>query len=516
MVPDGNDPNALDRTLTWLAVLLATAWLGWVQFSFGGLYDLDSYFHVRAAEQLATNGVEKTFPQATFSTWAVAYADKDYLFHVLLRPFIAGGNFRLGGKWYVVLLDVLVLAAFAGALRTFRVRFGALWVLLLVATSPYYVTRLASVRPHILGLALVTLEISLLFADRWKTLFVVAAMHVLAHSSFLLLPALLAARVALALLQRDTFPTRNVVAVVAGLIVGLLVHPYFPNNLTVADQIVDIVRSVGTDAAEIPREAFGSELRPITWQAFAAQFPGWVPAAAGLVLLLGVRGASAWGRSETYLALVTTGTLLLALRSRRFVDVFVVAALLLAGALWTRLAGAEPLPKLLRSRRAMTWPVAGLACALVVAAVARVEGVRDGFARQPYGDVYAPAIAALSQLAAPNEVVYHNSWMDFAVLYAFRPPGRYISGLDPIFLYQRDPALFAKNLELARGRGREAGRTIAEHFNGRWLFVTHQPRDRAFRALLARSKDVRLLYDDGVAQIWQVLVEPPPLLAPPG
>ncbi|MEW6270728.1 MAG: hypothetical protein AB1689_15705, partial [Thermodesulfobacteriota bacterium] len=175
----------------------------------------------------------------------------------------------------------------------------------------------------------------------------------------------------------------------------------------------------------------------------------------------------------------------------------------------------EPLPRLVRRRPALAGALVLLACGFAVLALGRVQEVRDGFARQSYGDVYAPAIAALAQLAAPDELVYHNSWMDFAVLYAFRPRGRYVSGLDPIFLYQKDPELFAKNLALSRGRARDAAQIVAHDFGGRWVFVTHQPRDRAFRALLGRSRGVRLLYDDGVAQIWQVLVEPAPLLAPP-
>ncbi|HEY8515738.1 MAG TPA: hypothetical protein VIS07_09525 [Candidatus Binatia bacterium] len=507
--------RTLDHVLTWLAVLLATAWLAWVQFSFTGLYDLDSYFHVRAAEQLATHGVQKTFPQAVHSTWADAYSDKDFLFHVLLRPFIAGGDFRLGGKWYVVFLDFLVLAAFACALRALGVRFGALWVLLLIAASPYYVTRLSSVRPHILGLAFVTLEVALLAKDRWKTLFVVSALHVLAHSSFLLLPALLAARIVVALVHREGFPLRTTLGVLAGIVVASLAHPYFPNNLTVAEQIVDIVRTVGGSGAAIPPEAFGSELRPASWQSLLAQFPGWAPAIVGLVALFAVRGRAAWDRTLTYLALLGVGALVLALRSRRFVDVLVVAALLLAGALWTRVAGREPLPRLLRARPAVAWPLTVLACGFVAFSLLRVQEVRDNFARQAYGDVYAPAMAALTQLAAPDELVYHVSWMDFAVLYAFRPNGRYVSGLDPIFLYQKDPQLFAKNLALSRGRARDAARIIGEDFGGRWVFVTHQPRDAAFRQLLARSAGVRLLYDDGFAQIWQVGEQPRPLPAPP-
>lgn len=505
---DLQEASRADRALTWAAVLMAIAWLAWVQLSFTGLYDLDSYFHVRAAEQLAVHGVEKAFPQATQSTWTDRYSDKDFLFHVLLVPFVGDDPFA-GGKWAVIALDALALASFALAIRTFGIRFGAFWVLLLVVTSPYYVTRLASVRPHILGLAFVTVEIALLFRDRWKTLFVVAFLHVLAHSSFVLLPGLVAARALTSFLTGERQPVRAALAVAAGLVAASLLHPYFPNNLDVAwDQLVEVTRNVWLPNRTIPREAFGSELGPITWQAFLAQAPGWAPALLGLVLVLATYGVRGWSPAQIDLGLLTAGFLFVASRSRRFVDLLVVCGLLFAGTLFTRLAAGRTLLALLRARAAVAVPCALALLVLAGWAGSRVADMRDRFQRQAMGDVFAPAVAAVGQLAAPGDVVYHNSWMDFAVLYAFRPDGRYISGLDPIFLYQHDPALFAKNLALSRGQG-NAPEIVTRDFGARWIWVTTQPRDQAFRKLLERSRGVRPVYADQAAQVWQVL-EPAP------
>lgn len=500
---DASGPSPADRATTWVAVLLATAWLGWLQLSFGGLYDLDSWFHVRAAEQLAEHGVAKTFPQATQSTWLERYSDKDFLFHVFLIPFVRGDLFT-GGKWAVIAMDFLVFASFALALAAFRVRFGALWVLLLATTSPYYLTRLASVRPHVLGIAFVTLEIVLLYRNRWKTLLVVSALHVLAHSSFVVLPALVVARMVTSLLAGERLPWRAAFAVAAGLVAGSLLHPYFPNNLTVAyDQLVEVTRNVWFPNTTIPREAFGSELGPMSLKSFLAQTPGWLPALVGLVLVLVTSRLRGWTAGQIDLGLLTAGFLFVASRSRRFVDLFVVCALLFAGALWTRLAGERTLRTLLRERTALAVPCVVFLLAVALWASSRVTGMRAGFQDQVTGDVFAPAVAALDQLAAPEDVVYHNSWMDFAVLYAFRPSGRYISGLDPIFLYQHDPELFAKNLALSRGVG-DAATVIARDFSGRWIFVTNQGRDQRFRKLLERTPGMRRVYADPAAQIWQV------------
>jgi hypothetical protein len=241
----------------------------------------------------------------------------------------------------------------------------------------------------------------------------------------------------------------------------------------------------------------------MTWKSFLAQTPGWLPAVVGLVLVLATGRLRGWTLAQIDLGLLTAGFLFIASRSRRFIDLFIVCALLFAGALWTRLAAGRPLVTLLRERTMVTAPCVVALLALVLWAGSRVVGMRAGFQSQAMGEVFAPAVAALDRIAAPEDVVYHNSWMDFAVLYGFRPGGRYISGLDPIFLYQHDPGLFAKNLALSRGVGDAAG-IVARDFHGRWIFVTSQPRDQRFVKLLERTPGLRRVYADPVAQIWQV------------
>ena len=56
------------------------ALLAWIQCDEPALIAGDSYFHARAAQQLAEHGVLEQFPQAFYSTWAERYSDKDFLF----------------------------------------------------------------------------------------------------------------------------------------------------------------------------------------------------------------------------------------------------------------------------------------------------------------------------------------------------------------------------------------------------------------------------------------------------
>ncbi len=495
-----------DRLATWAAVLLATAALAWLQQSFAGLYDLDSYFHARAAIELDEQGVRTTFPQAAFSIWSDRYSDKDFLFHRLAAPWISEEDLVAGGKRAVVFMDLLFFASVAFALVQLRIRFGAVWLLLLLATSVYYVARLIPLRPQTLGLALLTVEIALLARDRWKSLFVVGIVHVLAHSSFPLAFALLALRMAAAFVTGTPLPLRSAIALVAGVGVGLVVHPYFPNNLEIARaQIFELAGQLWSDSGTIPAAAFGSELRPMGLQTFFLATPGWLPALVALLVALWAGGRRDWSTRDVFLGFTTLAFLALAFASRRFLDILIVSAVLFAGALWTTLAQNGSLRAWLERRPA----VAGSCLATVLAcllggAFAAWSELPGYFGRQTYADIFAPAIAQLDGLAAEDDVVYHPTWREFSYLYGFRPEGRYISGLDPIFLHRKSPSLFEKRWALLRGRARDPYAVLTGDFGARWVFVTNEPRFHAFRRLLRRSPRIKRVWSDGMAEIWSV------------
>ncbi len=516
MPPSTNDPTSgLAESLgTWGAAVLATVALAALQLTFSGLFDLDSYFHARAALDLAQNGIQTEFPQAAFSTWADAYSDKDFLFHALIAPLVSEESLVSGGKWAVILLDLLLMLSMAFALRSLRIRFGAVWVLLLIAASTYYVSRLVPLRPHTLGLAFIAVEIALVARDRWKPLFFVSGLHVLAHSSFPLVFGLYGIRILVALLRRSPLPIRPGVALGAGVGVALVVHPYFPHNFEIAyAQIFRLAGHLWGSSSEIPLAAFGSELRPMGTAPFLRATPGWLPAALGLLATVAIRGVRRWSTRDLFLLVTTLAFVALAFASRRFLDMFILSATLLAGGLWTTLAQERRLAALISSQPILAGGSAAavLSCLIWGLTVAWTE-LPERFANQAYGDTYEPTIQRLGELAAPDDVVYHPSWREFSVLYAFRPNGRYISGLDPVFLHEKDPRLFRKNWMLSRGLSKRAYEVLTEDFGARWIFVTTQTRFLAFRRLLARTPGIDRVWEGPASEIWAIT--PPAAAAP--
>jgi hypothetical protein len=476
------------------------------QYATPRLYDGDSYFHARAAQQLGEHGVQREFPQTAFSTWRERYSDKDFLFHALSIPFVGENASVAGAKRAVVVFDALALAAFGFALVRLRVRFAWLALLLLAASDAWIWLHFLKLRPHLLGLALLVVEIVLLLERRWKTLGLFAAAHVLAHTSFLALLALPIAHALACRLRGEPLAWRPAAGIALGIGAASLLHPYFPNNLTIAfDQAVEVARSVAGTRAEVPPDVFGSELLPISLRGFLQLFSVWLPAAAAGVALL-ARWRSAPPSVEVLTLYGFASALLLACGlANRFAFFFAPVALLATARALSELAGDAPVIGLLR-RPAFVVPALALAGAVSAQSLGKAPTLpaRVRVARAPAEDMRT-AIAFLDRRAAPSDVVYHDFWIPFAPLYYFRPNGTYIEALDPIFLYRFDPQRFAGMLSVHRGDARDAHRVIAGDFGARFVFVQKTRAERTMAGLLARDPRFRLIYDDRFALVFEVL-----------
>jgi hypothetical protein len=488
------------------ALLLFLAALAHHQLATRRLLDGDSYFHARAAQQLAEHGVRRAFPQAAFSTWRDRYSDKDFLFHALAIPFVGESASVAGAKLAVIASDALVLLAFGFALVRLRARVAWIAVVLLAASSPWIWLHLLKFRPHSLGLALLLVEVVLLLEGRWKTLALAAAAHVLAHTSFLTLLALPIAHAIACRMRGSAIPWRPAVGIALGIGGASLLHPYFPNNLTMAfDQAIEVARSVAGGRPDVPPDVFGAELMPIALAGFLQLWVVWVPALASGALLV-ARWRSAPPSVDALTLFGFSAALLLACGlANRFAFFLVPLAVLATARAASELAGERPLRELVRKPATLA-----LAAVLGVCIAGGARSTQPGALRARVAQAESPvedlraAIAFLDRRATPRDVVYHNFWIPFAPLYYFRPNGTYIEGLDPIFLYRFSPELFGKMLSVYRGEASDAHAIVARDFGARFVFVQKLASERPMALALARDRRFRLIYNDAHALIFEV------------
>jgi hypothetical protein len=489
------------------AVVVCTALMGWVQFSFDGMHDGDSYFHTRAARELDQHGVRDGFPQTAFSTWSERYSDKDLLFHVFLIPIQRlhdafsdrdHEDLATPGKHAAVVLTLVFFACFGAALHAIDARFPWLWLLLLFVADAPLLLAFLPVRPGLLAISFVVVEIALILRRKSLWLFLVGALHTLAHSSFILLPALAGAWGVAHLLRRERPAVRLLAVAILGPILGLVLNPYFPDNLFVAwDQLVEVARAVWLGASDVPAQLFGTELVGPRTSQFLGSYPAFLPAVGGLVAFL------AWPSrrltTEGLALVLMTGLLLgTGFLSERFLRFFFPAVVLLGARLWSEILENGPL------REAWRRDATALATFAGILGVSLVGGLSDGsvltvkqrVSTLSTTEIYRPAVEFLKREARPDELVYHNFWWDFSALYHYRPEGRYVVALDPVFFQRFDPNLFDKALEAFAGRSENIHRVLREDFGARWVFVPKDARYFPFFNLLRQDGRFEKAYED--------------------
>lgn len=230
------------------AILLPAAILTllrvWGLHGTGGENSLDAYYHVRMAELGPDVYLSREFPALQLSIWRYAFADKELLFHFLLRCFFMLGNlfgisaappFHFASALFFLLLaGSFVFTAFRMKLRPLLILAGSILFCLLSSAGT---VRLTMLRPHLLSVAFLTLAFGIQTNgnSRFRTLAALALSFVYAwtysNPHFLVLPFLF---VALFEFRKESWCAfLPALAALSGVMLGLLIHPQFPNSFII-------------------------------------------------------------------------------------------------------------------------------------------------------------------------------------------------------------------------------------------------------------------------------------------
>jgi|GEM_PF-2925976 len=163
-----------------------------------GLLGLDGYYHIRMAELYSTGEMQAAggnFHWTRFSSWNGNFSDKDYLWHILLIPFIKifGSDPQslvhaaTAGTAFTAGLIGLILAR---VLRGNGVRWPFIWTLLLVAGSEAILFRLSMPRSYLLSIAFALLGWQVITRRSRLAIVAVGALYALAYTAPHLLMAM--------------------------------------------------------------------------------------------------------------------------------------------------------------------------------------------------------------------------------------------------------------------------------------------------------------------------------------
>lgn len=484
--------------------LISIVWFAFFM-PWNGFVDPDAFYHAKASALTWEHGAIVSFPWLDLTVLGKTFADQHFLFHVFSAPFSAVFGMQLGSRIASVLLAALCLATFYAVLRGLKLALPWFWTLLLAASAPM-LFRLLLVKASPLAILLFLAGIYAAWRKKHVFLAGISALYVLSHGGFLFLwgsTILLAWGAWLydVVIQNKKWLMAlrggylaSILACSLGIAVGLLLHPGRAHILEFL-WYQAVVIGLGTPLDIIN---LGTEWYPPSFVNFVSSFALWMCLAlSGLcALLVAPRRPLDQDRARFLIAFswVLAVFVAFALKSRRNVEYLAPIIAVWCAILWS-LIDARAALNILRQTM-LKWRMrilVGIASIALGALVVR-GGVQTWLnlhsAVYP-DDVYTLTMAEISRRAMPGDRVFHSSWDEFPMLFALDERLRYVSGLDPTFLYAASSSLALAvrdaTWENSTSTADERYRLITE-LDSRFIFASRKKHPKFVQAL---EKDPR-------------------------
>jgi hypothetical protein len=462
-----------------------------VQFATPDLPDNDGYYHIKLAYLMRTEGLKPAFPYLPLSVLNPReYVDHHFLFHVFLIPFTFG-DLRLGAKWASVIFAGLAFLSVWLLLHRQQVPWAPLWALGLLAVSEAFIFRMSITRAQSLSLAFLAIGLILLLEGRYRWLTLLGFLYVWFYNAFPLILGLAGAYWLAVLLLERRFEWRALLYTALGVGLGLIINPYFPQNL------VFLFHHLAPKLTETTGVSVGSEWYPYdTGQLLSNSLLSLGMFAIGVVAL-GLNPKRMDLRTATGLFLAL-GFGLLLFQSRRFIEYFPAFVLIFTAFSCAPLieqnrvqhAGAQGegvhLPA---RRRSEIIPALLLVTVILLGGWFTFRQAQQSLRYSKEYTFFQGASAWLTANTAPGERVFQTDWDDFPRLFFYNTHNTYLVGLDPTYMQLYSPALYDEWVAITRGQVEQPSQAILGRFGARFVvsdlehgdFIRQAQADPVFR-----------------------------------
>jgi hypothetical protein len=385
-------------------------------------------------------------------------------------------------------------------MRAQGVPWASLWAISLYAISDAFLYRMGQPRAQSFALLIMALALHWLLLRRYILLLPLGFVFVWAYNAFPLLLVLAVAYAVAALLSEGEVAWRAVLYPVVGVALGLVLNPYFPENISF------IISHILPKLTDPTGTSVGNEWYPYqTWTLVGNSGGTLVAWIAGL-FALGWRGRRFDRAQLTAFALsIIFGYLLF--KSRRFIEYFPPFALIFA-ALSVGPLLRDPLlgPRVsgwLQTRIGRALIPAAFAVIIATMAALTVPKARAAMEESKPAETYADASAWLVANTPPGSMVFQTDWDDFPRLFFYNSVNIYTAGLDPTYMELYDADLYSQWVDLTRGNVSNPSGPISGRFGAAYA-ISDLEHD-GFMRKAAADPQMEEVYRDEFAVIYHIV-----------
>ena len=470
-----------------------------IQFATPDLPDNDGFYHIKLAWLMRTEGLKPDFPWLPLSILNEGeFYDHHFLFHVALIPFTFG-DLRVGAKWAAVTFSALAFLSVWYLFHRQKMPMAWLWALALLGISDAFLYRMSITRAQSLSLAVLVLGLVWTLEGKYKHLAILSFLYVWMYDAFPLILAVAGLHFLAVLLMEHRLEFRPLLWAGVGIVAGLIINPYFPDNLIFTwHHLLPKLQ----DATSVN---VGNEWYPYdTGQLLKNSLPALIAFASG-GLALGLSGRKMDLRTATSFLLTLLFGLML-FKARRFVEYFPPFALIFSAFAWAPLFSTERREPILSSK-SLAWlqvnlPVVLLAVAVSAGIVKTIPATQERIIDSKPYDLYEGAAGWLEKNTPAGERVFQTDWDDFQRLFFYNTHNTYLAGLDPTYLQLYDSDLYDEWVKITRGEVEQPSKVIRERFSARYVHTDLKHGN--FLRQAANDQGMIEVYRDDQAVIFEI------------
>lgn len=451
------------------------------------------------------------------------YVDHHFLFHIFQIPFTWFRDLRTGAKLSAAVFAGLALLSSFWLLVRYQIRYSLVWLIALLACSAPFLYRMNMSKAPPFAIIYLVFAIHLLFKRKYWPLFPIAFVFTLTYDMFpLLLITACFWTVVIAWTERR-FEWQPFFWVGLGIVAGLVINPYFPKNLYLLYEHLKMKITPSEYTTKV-----GGEWYPYdTWEFLGNSIVAVFAMAAGYLAI----DLSDKKRVQhpLLLLLVSTTLMILTARWKRISEYWPPFAIMFAAfAVQPWLQGArtafsqlpndvldELQPFLDRDeavevvRKTRTRDVSYMIGAAVVAVLLGIilslnlrVTAKDIATSEP-NKFYKAGAEWLKENVPSGQIVFNTDWDDFPRLFYYDPTHNYVSGLDPTYLFDKDPALSQLYDQITLGKEQDPGPLIRDRFHSRYVFTDNEHDEFYNNAI--ESGWFEIVYEDPECTILHIL-----------
>lgn len=532
-LPGVLESEAARRNLTLITAAVAIGLIIWrLQFSTRSICcgDYDGYYHFRWSrllwEGFRNRQLRPTFIWLPLTTLNPRdYVDHHWLFHVFQIPFTWFRDQRLGAKVASTIFAGLAVFSCFWLLVRYRIRFVLVWLIALLACSAPFLYRINMAKAPPFAIIYLILGIYFLFQKKYWPLVPLGFVFTLTYDMFvLLIGAVLTWAVVMGWAERS-FEWRPVVWVLLGTVAGSVINPYFPHNFVLFYEHLKIKLTLNEFSTKVGQEWYAYSV----WEFLGNSLVACIAMMAGYIAFDPADRKRS--HHSLFFLIFATALMLMTMRWRRIAEYWPPFAIIFAAfALQPWITGArspfthlpadmldelQPFldrhetPEVIKARQTKELQkLIGAALAAVLLGIALVVNVwvtKNDIERSDPPNFYNAGMQWVRANVPPGEIVFNTNWDDFPRMFFFDPTHRYVSGLDPTYLYDQNAELSNLYERITLGKEDDPGPLIRDRFGARYVFTDNKNEHSEFSNKAIDSGWFEVVYEDKDCTVLHIL-----------